>query len=138
MSSTRQIEPETASWYQIWAKQLADFLAGFSASNFSQVPTRPFINQPAGDTGFPLSVEMENKLVDAYVSGTDIAVDQQIGIQLQTNTLESFRRSNLSRKQSRRELLAHYQHELGQAQRQNNLMLQTMAGTAKIPPPSVA
>jgi hypothetical protein len=138
MSSTRQIEPETATWYQVWTKHLADFLAGFAASDFSQVTTRPFVDQPTGDTGFPVSVQMENKLVDAYVSGEAFTVDQQIGIQLQANTLESFRRANLSRRQGRRELLAHYQHELGQASRQNNLMLQTMTGTAKIPPPPEA
>lgn len=129
----RQIEPETTAWYLKWSGAQDTLRAGLNDRDLSSVPTRPYKDEPVGETGFPVSNQMEDKLFQAYQDSTDITIDPQIGIELQVNTLESFRRANLSRRQTRRELLAHFIYELGQAPRQNSLMLQTMAGTAKIP-----
>ncbi len=131
---TRQIEPETLTWHRLRKSQREQLAAATLAGDFATVPAQPFKDADLGDYGFPVSAAMETKLVDAYKNlvTTKLNANDQIGLLVQVNTLESFRRANLSSRQTRKQLLAHLQHKLAQEVKYDDLMLQVMSGTAKV------
>ncbi len=131
---TRQIEPETLAWHALRKAQREALTAAALSGDFSLVPAQPFKAATQGTYGFPVSVTMESKLVETYknLETSRLDANDQIGLMLQINTLESYRRANLSRRQTRRHLLAHLQQKLAQEAKYDNLMLQVMTGTAKV------
>jgi hypothetical protein len=126
----RQIELETTTWHTLRGAANEAILAALESKDFKDVPVQPFIEADPGTYGFPPTAQMETKLVEAYDSD-EINCDEQIGLQLQINTLESFRRAYASRRQGKREMIAHLKADLGEVTKQTDIMLQNMVGTAK-------
>ncbi len=126
----RQIELETTTWHTLRSAANKTILGAFGSKDFKDVPVQPFVDADPGAIGFPPTIQMETKLIEAYESD-EINCDEQIGLQLQINTLESFRRAYMSRRQGKRELIAHLKADLDEVAKQADIMLQNMVGTAK-------
>ncbi len=130
----RQIEPEMSAWYLRRKALRAELLGALDSTDFSAVETAQYSAVATGPAPFPESLVMETKLLEQMRQGETrtFKADDGIGITLQVNTLESFRRAYLSQKQTKRDLLRHLAQKVEHGDRYDDLMLQQFTGTDKI------
>lgn len=135
---SRQIEPEMIEWMKRRAAAQAALTTGIASGDFAAVDPAPYREAEPGQHGFPVTVQLEDKLVSNYTGAAaqPIDVDEGSGLVLQLNTLEAFRRANLAERQGRAAMLAHLEHALSHAPRYNNLFAQVVVNTAKVLPRS--
>lgn len=131
---TRQVEPATQVALALRSStQTAVGRAFADPTLFPQVPAQPYLNAPQGPQGFPDTTAMETKGLTFYGTDTPPGTAQDVAsIHQQINVLESFRRSELTRRQTKRELLSHLAYEYQQAPLHNAAALQVFVGIDKV------
>ncbi len=132
---TRQIEPETSAWSTRRGILTQELYAALVSKDFSAVETNQYGASAASvTTPYPLSIQMETKLLAELrnLTNTTFTAADSIAITLQVNTLESFRRSYLSRKQTKRDLLRHLTQKFANEAKYDQLMLQQFISADKV------
>jgi hypothetical protein len=130
--SKRQIYDETKEFIKARKQSRVQLSNALESADFAEVEPQPFDLDP-GKYGMPVTEELEKTLLAAHTSQTgEYSSDDQIGLLLQIDALEAFRRSNLARKQGRREMLVHLRYTLEQEDKYDGLFKQQIVGTDKI------
>lgn len=133
--SEREVTGETQAFLALRGIAREQIVDAIESGDFEEVDAQPYLEGDPGEGGFPATAETEEKLLGAHTSAdTELNCDDQISLFLQIDTLEAFRRANLSRKQGRREMLAHLAFALAQENKYENLFQQRVVGTDKVVP----
>ena len=130
---TLQVEAETQAALALRTAARDALAAAFTSGNFGAVPTQPYVTQPQGAQGFPVTTVMETKALTFYGTATPPGNTQDTGsLQQQINVLEAFRRAENARRQTRRDLLTHLTFEFTQADRADAAALKRFVGADKV------
>ncbi len=132
---TKQVEPELSSWSTRRRTLNQELYTALTSRDFSAVETNQYGAASAGvTTPYPVSTDMETKLLNEMrnLKSTTFNAGDSISITLQVNTLESFRRAYLARKQTKRDLLRHLTQKMANEAKYDALMLQQFISADKV------